>query len=110
MVAPLVDNVGCDNYGGVGGYSTSGIAWSGATIQIQIDSEDDGGVWWWCRWRLYGGYGDPNGTNNLTIVANKLCKQIMEFIILNELIVLRMVLPMITEQDGIINGGGMQEV
>lgn len=69
------DNVGCDNYGGVGGYSTSSIAWSGATIQIQIDSwEDDGGVCGGADGDCAGGYGDPNnGTNNLTIVAQPSC-------------------------------------
>lgn len=67
------NDVGCDSYGGVGGYSASGIAWSGATINVEIQGlESDGAV---CASDDGScGLGAPSsGTNNLTIVAQPSC-------------------------------------
>lgn len=67
------NDVGCDSYGGVGGYSASGIAWSGSTINVEIQGyESDGAV---CAGDDGScGLGAPSsGTNNLTIVAQPSC-------------------------------------
>lgn len=67
------DDVGCNSYGGVGGYSTSSIPWSGTTINVEIQGlESDGAV---CASDDGNcGLGAPSsGTNNLLIVAQPSC-------------------------------------